>query len=338
MPDTRPDTHFEDGICSACRSYARRPEIDWDARMEDLTRLLDRHDGRVIVPSSGGKDSTWQVLTLLELGADVTVVTARTCHLTDIGRRNIDNLARYARTVEVVPNMTVRAKLNRLGLELVGDCSWPEHIAIHRVPFRVACDLKIPLIMYGENPLNQYGSPPGLEDAQRMTQAWVAEYGGFLGLRPQDLAGMEGLTERDMQDYLAPDDAELERLGVAAYFLGQFLPWDSHKNAEAAGAHGFETFGEPPGPANWWIAENLDNSQTGLRDYIMWLKYGYSRGTAQASVDVRSGRLTRDEAMAVAQRCEGAFPEVYAGVTFEEVIGRMGMTRDQFEAAIAPYR
>ena len=72
------------------------------------------------------------------LGAEVTVVTARTCHLTEIGRQNIDNLARYARTIEVTPNMTVRAKLNRLGLELVGDISWPEHAAIFSTPFSVA--------------------------------------------------------------------------------------------------------------------------------------------------------------------------------------------------------
>jgi hypothetical protein len=143
----------------------------------------------VLVPSSGGKDSTYQVLTLLELGADVTVVTARTCHLTAIGRANIDNLARYARTIEVVPNMTVRAKLNRLGLELVGDISWPEHAAIFSTPFRVAVETGHTLLMYGENPQDQYGGPLGTEEARTMTRRWVTEFGGFLGLRPSDFVG-----------------------------------------------------------------------------------------------------------------------------------------------------
>ena len=80
MPTTRPDTEFVDGKCSACISHENRPEIDWDAREDDLQQLLDRHDGKCIVPSSGGKDSTYQVITLLNMGADVTVVTARTCH------------------------------------------------------------------------------------------------------------------------------------------------------------------------------------------------------------------------------------------------------------------
>ena len=151
IPDTRPDTHFDEtGQCSACRSYARRPEIDWIAREKELQQLLDRHHGECIVPSSGGKDSTYQAITLKQMGADVTVVTARTCHLTPIGRRNIDNLARYCKTIEVVPNMHDRAELNRMGLDLVGDISWPEHVSIFTTPFRTSVDLGIPLIFYGE--------------------------------------------------------------------------------------------------------------------------------------------------------------------------------------------
>jgi hypothetical protein len=161
MPNTRPDTPFIDGECQACINYRRRPLIDWDERKQQLMQLLDRHDGRVLVPSSGGKDSTYQVLTLLELGADVTVVTARTCHLTSVGRANIDNLARYARTIEVVPNMTVRAKLNRLGLEMVGDISHPEHAGDFLDAVSGGGDTGHTLLMYGENPQDCYGGPAG---------------------------------------------------------------------------------------------------------------------------------------------------------------------------------
>ena len=121
MPNTRPDTHWTDGVCSACTSYANRPEVDWAGNLEALNQLLNDVHGEVIVPSSGGKDSTYQALTLKELGADVTCITTRTCHLSDYGRRNIDNLARHVRTIEIVPNQTVRKKLNRIGIEMVGD-------------------------------------------------------------------------------------------------------------------------------------------------------------------------------------------------------------------------
>ena len=328
-PDTRPDTHFDEtGQCSACRTFNNRTNIDWESRRKELIELLDRHDGRCIVPSSGGKDSHYQVMTLLGLGADVTIVTATTCHLTSIGRHNIDNLARYARTIEVSPNKKIRAKLNRIGLEMVGDISWPEHASIFSVPFRYSCHLKIPLIFYGESPQAEYGGPKGTEQAREMTRRWVTEFGGFLGLRPSDFIGMEGIIEHDMMDYEIPTTIELDSAKVESHFLGQYIPWDSHKNADVAKLAGMIT--SIPCNANIWPFENLDNAQTGIHDFLMFLKYGYGRATMQASVDIRNGRMTRDDAMNFIRRKDGWFPDVYGGVTFQEVIDRIGVSEETF--------
>jgi len=325
LPDTKPDLHFDDtGQCSACRAYAERPEIDWEERKTELFELLDRHHGECIVPSSGGKDSTWQVLTLQEMGAHVTVVTATTCHLTTLGRKNIDNLARYATTYEVSPNKIVRAKLNCLGLSLVGDISWPEHVAIFTTPFNMACSLNTPLIFYGENPQREYGGPPDSHRALEMTRRWVSEYGGFLGLRPQDMIGMEGITEADMWDYMPPTVDQLDRIGVEAHFLGQYLPWDSMKNASVAAYHGMEQ--EKPCVHSHWEHENLDNAQVFIHDLGMYFKYGYGRVCAQVSVDIRSGRLTRESGEKIVSEHDGKWCDVYAGVTMEEVADRIDMT------------
>lgn len=333
MPDTRPDVPFdESGQCQACTNFQNRPAIDWDSRKAALLALLDRFDGRVIVPSSGGKDSTYQVLAMRALGADVTVVTARTCHLTKIGRANIDNLARYARTVEYVPNMEVRAKLNRLGLELVGDISWPEHAAIFSTPFRAAVQLGIPLIMYGECPQQEYGGPMGSEQALQMTERWRSEFGGFLGLRPRDFVGMEGITARDMADYELPASIE----GVEAHFLGQYIPWDSRRNANSAVLAGMRY--DVPCQANWWPEENLDNAQTGLHDYFGYLKYGYGRGCAQISVDVRAGLVKRQDALDWVAAHDGLFPESYGRVLVADVLDRIGMTREDLDRQIEIWR
>jgi N-acetyl sugar amidotransferase len=331
MPNTRPDTPFIDGECSACVSYRKRATIDWGARKKELLAILDKHDGKCIVPSSGGKDSTWQVLKLLELGADVTIVTARTCHLTPIGRANIDNLARYARTIEVVPNMTVRAKLNRLALEMVGDISWPEHAAIFSTPLKMANALSIPLLFYGECPQEAYGGPPGSDEAKQMTRRWVTEFGGFLGLRPSDFVGIEGITERDMEDYEPPKESKAE-----AYFLGQFFGWDSRANAVIAEGAGMKV--KRPSFSNWWLGENLDNAQTGIHDWFMFLKYGFGRGCQQVSVDIRAGRVTRDEGLEFVEQWDGTFPALYADVTILEVLDRIGMTRNEFEACASRFR
>lgn len=321
MPNTRPDVPFTDGVCQACINYANRPAIDWDARKGLLTALLDRHDGRVIVPSSGGKDSTYQALTLKAMGADVTAVTARTCHLTSIGRANIDNLARHVRTIEVVPNMVVRAKLNRLGLDMVGDISHPEHMAIFSTPFRMAKALGINLLMYGENPQDFLGGPQGSEQAMQMTRRWTSEYGGFLGLRPADFVGLDGITERDMADY----EFQADIGNVEAHFLGQYLPWDSRANVEFAAEHGMQQ--SVPCSANWLRGENEDNAQTGLHDFFGYLKFGYGRGCAQISQDIRSGRVEREDALAWMNHHDGLFPTVYGGVHVDDVLSRIGMTR-----------
>lgn len=330
MPDTRPDHSFVDGICPACHNAQKKRDIDWGQREKELDQLLDRFHGECIVPSSGGKDSTYQCITLKEKGAHVTAVTARTCHLTDIGRKNIDNLAKHVRTVEYVPNMAIRAKLNRLGLELVGDISWPEHVAIFSTPFRAAQEMGIPLIFYGENPQNQYGGPMGSEEARQMTERWRSEFGGFLGLRPVDFVGMDKVTKRDMEDYELPKTwARIKPDEYEAHFLGQYIEWDSHHNAKVAKEHGMIQ-GHPPTESNWWNHENLDNYQTGIHDYFMYLKYGYGRGCTQISVDIRKGLITREDALDWVALYDGLDPVDYMGKTIIEILDHIGLTINDF--------
>jgi hypothetical protein len=298
--------------------------VNWEEREKQLLELLDRHQGEVIVPSSGGKDSTYQVLRLLELGAHPTIVTATTCHLTPMGRKNIDNLSRYATTIEVSPNKTVRAKLNRLGLEWVGDISWPEHAAIFSTPFRVAAETGIRLIMYGENPQHQYGGPKGTDGARVMTERWTQEFGGFLGLRPSDFYGVDKISARDMEDYETPPNLH----GIEAHWLGQYEKWNSHRNARQAKGAGM--IQHLPCVANWWNAENLDNAQTGIHDHMMYRKYGYGRGATQIAVDVRDEKVDREEALRWVHQNDGKFPWVYADVDIMEVLDNIEVSWDRF--------
>jgi N-acetyl sugar amidotransferase len=326
MPDTRPDIQFLDGVCSACIAYRDRAHIDWQARASDFVAAL-RHLSNggqydCIVPSSGGKDSHYQVITLLELGFKPLIVTASTCHLTRIGRSNIDNLKRLATTIEVSPNSEVRAKLNGLGLDLVGDISWPEHVAIFTTPFRVSAMTGIRCIVYGENPQNQYGGPLRAQSADKLTRRWRSEYGGFLGLRPKDMIGLKGISKRDMEEYELPTDARLE--GVEALFLGHFFPWDSHANAATAMRWGM-TVAKPSSDA-WWIHENLDNAQTGIHDYFAFLKYGYTRQQVQMSVDIRAERMDREDALAFLRQNPTRAPKDYGDVALAAILRRIGMT------------
>lgn len=71
LPENYPNIDFdENGVCRVCREHDEKYSgIDWDAREKDLERILDRYRGKgkkydVMVPFSGGKDSTYTLWTL----------------------------------------------------------------------------------------------------------------------------------------------------------------------------------------------------------------------------------------------------------------------------------
>ena len=85
---------------------------------------------------------------------------------------------------------------------------------------------------------------------------------------------------------------------------------------------------ECPSNANWWPFENLDNAQTGLHDHLMYRKYGYGRGCAQLSVDIRNGDMDRAQALRWVQNNDGRFPWYYAGVSIHDVLAPLDLTME----------
>jgi N-acetyl sugar amidotransferase len=337
MPETKPDLFIDpEGVCSACRSFERRKVVDWDARKQGLKSILDRYrskDGKnydCIVPVSGGKDSTYQTLRMLELGMNPLCVTATTDHLSALGRRNIENLKkRGVDYVEVTTNPVVRRKINRLGLSQVGDISWPEHVTIFTIPIRIAVQFNIPLIIWGENPQNEYGGPAGAAENSVLTRRWLEEFGGLLGLRVSDLVGREGIEPKHLIQYTYPSDDELKRVGVTGLFLGYYMPWDGYGNALYSQAHGFETYHKPV-EGSLVNYENLDNVQTGIHDYFKFLKYAFGRATDLACMHIRRGRLARPDALEMVKAHDGKFPWVYLGCPISDVLKEIGMTLEDF--------
>jgi len=335
MPETKPDLHIDaEGVCSACRYIENRREIDWDERKIMLTNVLDRYrrsdDYDCLIPVSGGKDSHFQVTRMLEVGMKPLCVTATTDKLSHIGRRNIENLKNLGVDyIEVTPNPVVRRRINGLTLLNVGDISWSEHVAIFTIPVRIAVQMKIPLIIWGENSQNEYGGPASAADNNTLTRRWLEEFGGLLGLRVTDLVGLEGIQEKDLIQFTYPTDEQLQSVGVTGLFLGYYLPWDGYRNAILAQAHGFETY---PHAIEGSIVnyENLDNAQTGIHDYFKFLKYGFGRATDLACLHVRRGRLSRQDALTLVKMHDGKFPWKYLDVPLKEILDELGMDLDDF--------
>lgn len=337
MPETRPDQFIDhEGVCNGCRSYELRESIDWGDRHKELLKILERYRNRdnsnwdCIVPVSGGKDSTYQVVQTLQLGLNPLCVTATTCALSTLGRQNIENLKHLGVDyIEITPNVEIRAKLNRIGLTQVGDISWPEHVSIFTIPVRVAVQFNIPLIIWGENPQNEFGGPAAENSNKILDRRWLEEFGGLLGMRVVDLVGQEGIEPKHLINYTYPTDEELERVGVTGLFLGYYVPWDGLTNALIAQIHGFNTYGKIV-EGTMLSYENLDNYFHGIHDYFKFLKYGFGRATDHACLHIRRGRISRLDGLAAVKRLDGKFPWQYLGMSLDEMLKPLDLTIDEF--------
>lgn len=336
MPITKPDLFFDEfGVCSACKAFNERIEINWENRFSELQSILSKHrssngEWDCVIPVSGGKDSIYQVIKALEFGMTPLCVTASTCDLSSIGLRNIENLKRLGVDhLQFSPNPRVRAKLNRLCLTEVGDIAWPEHVGIFTTPVRIALKFGIKLLIWGENSQNEYGGPLDASKRHFLDRAWLEEFGGLLGLRTSDLIQVFGFSKSEIFPYEYPEAESLEASQIIGLFLGHYLPWDGLSNHLLAQANGFIT---PEGPVEGSMVnyENLDNHQHGIHDYFKFLKYGYSRVTDQVSMHIRRSRISRREAIDIVRARDGRFPWTYLGKDLSKILKPLDMSVSQF--------
>jgi hypothetical protein len=252
--------------------------------------------------------------------------------LSQIGRKNIENIKNLGVDyVEFSPNPVIRKKLNRIGLEVVGDIAWPEHVGIFTIPVRAAVDFKVPLIIWGENSQNEYGGPASAQDSPHLNRRWLEEFGGMLGLRVSDLHQNYDISPRDLIPYTYPSDDELKAVGVTGLFLGHYFPWDGLSNYLLAQANGFESFGSVI-EGSMVDYENLDNHQHGIHDYLKFLKFGFGRATDIASLHVRRGRLTRNEAIKIVRQNDGKYPWSYLNKPLAQILNRIDVSIEEFDA------
>lgn len=342
LPSTKPDLMFNDnGVCSACEAHDNKKLINWEARKDIFREIVKEYTSGnsgtydCIVPVSGGKDSTYQVIKVIEQGLKPLAVAARTCHLSDLGRSNLDNISNLGvDIVEVGFNAKLRKRLNRYCLETIGDISWPEHVSIFTAPLKEAILRGIGLVVYGENSQHEYGGPKTAQEANELSSRWLSEFGGLNGLRVADVRNR--LCNNDPS--LLARDFDLLRYPVAPYgvkqvFLGHYFPWNGYQNALIANANGF-TFSPKPVEGNGKNYENLDNYQTGIHDYFKYLKFGFGRATDLASIDIRFGRMTRAQGVHYVRLWDGQPPTTYLGKSLEEILDNIEMTIDEFMVTV----
>lgn len=342
FPETKPDLSFdEDGVCSACTAGEEKDKgIDWKQREEEFHKVIDHYrlpEGELgwdcIVPVSGGKDSTYQAYFMKEVcGLNPLCVCFETTMVTELGQQNLDNLSKMGMDViHFKKNDAAYKKMVIEGFTRLGDEMWPNHIGIFTIPVMLAVKFGIPLIVWGENPQQEYGGP-SLDSVKNriLNRSWLEEFGGLLGNRISDMVGVNGLTSKELSPYFYPSDEDIERVGVTGIFLGSYFFWDARKQLEIVKQHGFKVKEDGPLEGTYTNYENLDEKLVSLHDYLKFVKYGFGRATDHVGIDIRNNRMTREEGKEMVVKYDGKYP--YYGV--RQFMEYSGMSKQEIDDVI----
>lgn len=336
-PYNRPNIRFDaDGRCN-CALGADKDAIDWAARERDFRAVVEHararsHGYDCVIPVSGGKDSTWQVVTCKQYGLRPLCVTWRPPGRTAIGQRNLDNLIQLGVDhIDYSIDPDVERRFTRLSFEKYGTTALPMHMAIFSVPLTIAVKFDIPLVVWGENSAFEYGGDDEARRGFRLDRAWVARHGVTHGTTARDWVGPE-LTERDLTPYFGPSDAELEQAGVLAVFLGYYFRWDPDHTRAVAEAHGFQR--AKVARTGTYDYADIDDDFISLHHWLKWYKFGFTRTFDNLSLEIRNGRLSRDEAIAILRQRGDETPHA----DIDKFCAWIGMTRDEFFAIAEKFR
>lgn len=339
MPDTKPDLHFdENGVCDACKSQeAKNDKIDWEAREKEFIEIVKRYkthpDYDCAIGVSGGKDSTFQVLKMLELGLNPLCICFEPTIPTKIGRKNLENLNNLGvDLIHIKRNPIVYKKLAKEAFKRTGDNEWQNHLGIFTTVPKFAVNFNVPLIIWGESPQIEYGGPAASKSRNTLDRQWLEEFGGLLGNRISDMIGVDGLTKEDLHLYTYSKDDDINRVGVTGLFLGYYFKWDLREVLKKSKQHGFRV-ADRPIETTYEDFENLDCYSNHLHDYLKYVKYGFGRATDNACLDVRLGYITREEAVRLVTKYDGRLPNK----SIKKYLKFTGFSQEEFDKIVDSY-
>lgn len=322
MPETSESLQFdEDNVCSVCHQVEfKHTEVDWAARQVEFDALIDSVRGKFdydcVVPFSGGKDSTFTLYYLVR-EKKLKPLVVQFDH--GFFRPGVEkNSLRTFRLLGVdvlrfTPNWQVVRKIMYESVKRRGDFCWHCHTGIAAFPTRIALKHDIPLIIWGE-PSAEYQS---FYDYKGMEEQDERRFNRIInmGINAEDIIGMLSddvsdypVTERDLRPYTFPRPEETRAKGLRSVYLGNYSPWDVKAQVEVIKRElGWEPQ-EVEGVPSDYSYEKIECYMQGLRDYMKHLKRGYGRAAHLASIDIRHGRLSREDGAKLVADYDGHRP------------------------------
>jgi N-acetyl sugar amidotransferase len=341
ISNQRPRITFdEDGVCSACNfAKYKQNQLDWNEREKeliDLCKKYKKNNGEydVIVPCSGGKDGGFTAHQLkYKYGMNPLCVTWAPLQATEIGRHNLDAfIASGFDHILGTPNGKVTRRLAHLAFKHLGDSFQPFIYGQTNFPLQISVKHKISLIMYGENGEAEYGGDMisayrperEVEDQDRLF---------FSGLPPQFWVD-HGLSEADLKPFMPPKYQEIMANHTKIHFFGYYKHWDPQENFYYCTKNtGFATNPERT-EGTYSKYASLDDSTDGFHHYLAYIKFGIGRATADSAHEIRDGKITREEGVALVQKYDGEFPKKY----FHEFLEYCSITEKEFNEVIDSWR
>ena len=317
LPETHETITFDsDGVCNICNQNVFKQEnINWDQRKKDLDQLVEEYRGQndydCIVPFSGGKDSTWSLYYLVKEYA-LKPLVVRFDH--GFYRPNLEeNVKRVIRKLGVdvytfTPNWKLVQKLMLQSFLEKGDFCWHCHTGVFSYPMRVAIEKNVPLLFWGEPSADytayyDYNKPEEVDEKRYLRVM-------SLGITADDMFVRlgEGGDSRDLKPYIYPPLKDLRNIGYRSVCLGSYIPWNVKKQSEIImrelGWKGDRVENVPPE----YNYEKIECYMQGVRDYIKYIKRGYSRPSHLIAIDIRNGVMKKEEGEKYIKDYEGRRP------------------------------
>ncbi len=128
----------------------------------------------------------------------------------------------------------------------------------------------------------------------------------LMGYEADDLLSIfDTLKEDDVWQYRYPDDYDLNAVGIHGIYLGNYVRWDpkaQHEKMIRELDYRTAAF-----PRTFDCYDYVDCfNYMDIHDQLKLYKHGYSKVTDHASREIRFGRLTRDQGLALVKQLEQA--------------------------------
>lgn len=345
LPETYETIDYDKkGVCNVCKSFEYKLEdIDWSKRKKLLDDLINKFRGKsdydCIVPFSGGKDSTFQLYYLMK-EYKLKPLVVRFNHgffrqtVLNNSTRTLKKLG--ADFLEFTPNWKIVKKLMLEAFKRKTDFCWHCHTGIYSYPLRLAIMYKVPLIFYGESTAEFENYYDFRDDKIDYYDEKKFNIKYTLGITAQDMHGMintkdDPVDVRDLLPYTYPDKKEIAKLKLTPVALGSFINWDTTKQTniikKELGWENDELEHVPKDLNN--NGDKIECFMQGTRDYVKWLKRGYSRMTQINGLLVRNGNMSAERAKELNEKHDGAKPR-----SLEIFLEYMGLTEEEFNEIV----